>query len=244
MKTLSNNGLAAALLAAGVALGGWFVGEGFVQGRTADRFVSVKGLSEREVQADIALWPIRFVVTDDELTRAQAGVKRSERAVMGFLRRFGLQDGDTEVHRLTVNDRLANPYRSGPIESRFVITETLMVRTNQPELVKEASQHIGDLVDAGVVLAGEGGPHAGPAYLFTRVTELKPGMIAEATANARRAAEQFAADAASRLGGIRRASQGVFVIRPRDRAPGITEQSQLHKSVRVVSTIEYYLEER
>lgn len=67
-------------------------------------------------------------------------------------------------------------------------------------------------------------------------------MIAEATANARRAAEQFAADAGSRLGGIRRASQGVFVILPRDRAPGIDEQGQREKTIRVVTTIEYYLE--
>lgn len=102
---------------------------------------------------------------------------------------------------------------------------------------------MGELVDAGVVLAAEGGRHAGPGYLFTRLKDLKPEMIAEATANARRSAEQFAADAGSRLGGIRRANQGVFVIQPRDRAPAITEQSQLHKTVRVVSPIEYALED-
>jgi hypothetical protein len=68
-------------------------------------------------------------------------------------------------------------------------------------------------------------------------------MIAEATANARRAAEQFAEDSGSRIGGIRRANQGVFVILPRDQAPGIEEGGQLHKTVRVVSTIQYLLED-
>ena len=78
-------------------------------------------------------------------------------------------------------------------------------------------------------------------FLFTGLTALKPEMIEDATANARRAAEQFAADSGSRLGGIRRANQGVFVILARDRAPGIQEENQLNKTVRVVSTIEYYL---
>jgi len=68
-------------------------------------------------------------------------------------------------------------------------------------------------------------------------------MIAEATAQARRAAEQFAQDSGSRIGKIRRANQGVFVILARDRAPGISEESQLHKTVRVVSTVEYYLKD-
>ncbi len=239
----SHSVFAAVLVAIGIGLGGWFVGDGFVQGRTADRFVTVKGISERDVQADIALWPIRFVATDDNLNKAQAAVRRSEKVILDFLQHYGLPPTATEVLRLTVNDLLANPYRSGPIESRYVVAETLMVRTTEPELVKNASQRIAELVDAGVVLATEGGRHAGPGYLFTRLTDLKPEMIAEATANARRAAEQFAADAGSQLGGIRRANQGVFVIQPRDRAPGITEQSQLHKTVRVVSTIEYYLED-
>jgi len=80
-----------------------------------------------------------------------------------------------------------------------------------------------------------------PTFLFTRLNDLKPAMIAEATARAREAATQFAKDADSRLGGIRRANQGVFVILPRDQAPGIQEERQLRKILRVVSTIDYYL---
>ena len=75
------------------------------------------------------------------------------------------------------------------------------------------------------------------------MSELKPEMIAEATSKARRAAEQFAKDSGSRIGAIRRVNQGVFVILPRDRAPGITEESQRDKTIRVVSTIQYFLKE-
>ena len=108
--------------------------------------------------------------------------------------------------------------------------------------MQAVSQKVDELVDAGVVFSmGEGYRSTGPAYLFTRLNDIKPDMIAEATANAREAAQQFAEDSGSSLGGIRRANQGVFVIQPRDGAPGIAESSQLNKTVRVVATIDYYL---
>ncbi|MDX5336566.1 MAG: SIMPL domain-containing protein, partial [Marinobacter sp.] len=71
---------------------------------------------------------------------------------------------------------------------------------------------------------------------------IKPAMIAEATASAREAAQQFARDANASVGGLRRANQGVFQILARDQAPGVSEQQQPVKTVRVVSTVDYYLE--
>ena len=81
----------------------------------------------------------------------------------------------------------------------------------------------------------------GPTFLFRRLNDLKPAMIAEATANARKGAEQFAKDSHSALGGIRRANQGVFEILPRDQAPGVMEGRQLQKTLRVVATVDYWL---
>ena len=109
-------------------------------------------------------------------------------------------------------------------------------------LLENVSQKVGDLVDQGIVLEGDNyGPGSRPSYLFTGLNQLKPEMIAEATENARKSAEKFAADSGARIGGIRKANQGIFQILARDRAPGVYEQNQLHKTVRVVSTIEYYL---
>ena len=233
----------ALVLGIGIAVAGWFVGDGFVKGRAADRFVTVKGVAERDVQADVALWPLRFVATNDDLGQAQATIKQSHQNILAFLEKHGIDPAVAEIQRLEVNDLLANPYRSGSTQSRYIITETLMVRTEDTGTIEKASQAVGDLVDAGVVLSSTGGPASGPTFLFTGLNELKPEMIAEATAEARRAAERFAEDSGSKIGTIRRANQGVFVILARDRAPGIMEGSQLQKTVRVVSTIEYYLKD-
>ena len=233
--------IAAAVLALGMAVGGWSIGQGFAKGRAADRYVTVKGISERDVEANMALWPIRYVATDDSLARAQAVVRQSREKVLEFLKRHQIDPAAVTVHRLQVTDRMADAYRSGPAESRYIVAETLMVRTENTEVVTRASQAASELVDAGVVLQSEMGPSSGPTYLFTKLNDLKPAMIAEATASARQAAEQFAKDSGAELGGIRQANQGLFVIMARDRAQGINEEQERNKTVRVVSTVDFYL---
>jgi hypothetical protein len=231
-------------LAVAVALAGWFIGNGFVRGRTADRYVSVKGVSERDVTANMALWPLRFVSTDDNLARAQQKFDESKQAVVAFLGKHTIDATHVELQGFEVTDILANPYRNeGTVTSRYIISGTLMVRVEDPTLVQKASQDLGSLVQSGVVFSSQGGFGGGPTYLFTKLNDFKPQMIAEATASAREAAEQFAKDSGSHLGPIRTASQGVFQILPRDRAPGVMEESQLDKTVRVVTTVEYALED-
>jgi hypothetical protein len=234
-----------AVLALGVALAGWFIGHGFVSGRSVDRFVTVKGVSERDVKADLALWPLNLSVTDNDLSRAQVTLRRNTERVLAFLARHDIDTTNAELQGFRVTDLLAQRYGGDPaLRSRFIISQTIMVRSSDPDRILEASQNVGELVEAGVVLSSgeEWGP-GGPTFLFTGLNDLKPEMIGEATAKAREAAEQFAQDSRSRISGIRRANQGVFVILPRDQAAGITEQNQIFKTVRVVSTIEYLLQD-
>jgi len=234
---------ASLVIGVGLALAGWFVGRGFVQSRTTDRFVTVKGVAEREVIADLALWPMQIVATSNELSEAQAQLDRYEREILAFLARHDVDTTGVEHQGLEVTDRLANRYGDqGPVQTRFIVQQTLIIRSDDPQTVLSASQKMGELVEAGVVLSSAGFGPSEPTFLFTRLNDVKPEMIAEATANARNAAEKFASDAASRIGGIRQANQGVFVILPRDQAPGISESRQLHKTVRVVSTLDYYLQ--
>ena len=230
------------IIAAGIALGGWFIGSGFVEARTGDRFVTVKGVSERDVMADMALWPIRFVAAGNNLEEVQRKIQQDRQRIQEFLESKGISTEAVEIQNLEVTDRTAETYQSGPYENRFILAQTLMVRTDQVSTINGASQDIGTLVESGVILNSQysGG---GPTYLFNGLTALKPEMIAEATKNARSSAEQFARDSGSKLDGIRRANQGVFVILARDKAPMLQEEKQIRKTVRVVSTIDYYLDD-
>ncbi|HXD48233.1 MAG TPA: SIMPL domain-containing protein [Gemmatimonadaceae bacterium] len=235
----------AAIVAVGIALGGLFAGNGFARGRTAERFVTVKGVAEREVKADLAIWPLHIIGADDNLAAANAKLAASVAGVRQFLAKHGIDTSQVQLSGFSVSDANANQFnaerRPG---SRYVIHQTMIVRSTRPEQVLAASQAVSELAATGVAISSgnEYGPAGGgPTFVFSGLNTLKPTMIADATARAREAAEQFARDSHSDLGAIRQANQGVFEILPRDQAPGITEESQIAKTVRVVSTIDYYL---
>lgn len=234
---------AAGIIAAGLAIGGLFVGSGFSRMRTSDRYVTVKGISERQVKADLAIWPLHLVAADNDLAKAHAQLESSVARIKTFLTSYQIDSAQAELQDFSVADAATNQYSSGErAGSRYVIRQTVVIRSLKPDLVRNASQHVGELVSAGVVLSS-GGEYGsgGPTFVFTGLNELKPKMIGEATARARESAEQFARDSHSDLSGIKTASQGVFEILPRDQAQGISEESQIMKTVRVVSTIEYAL---
>ncbi|MDR5903473.1 MULTISPECIES: SIMPL domain-containing protein [Halomonas] len=233
--------LPALVLAVATIVAASLIGEGLTDLRTGDRYVTVKGLAEREVEADLALWPLHFVASGTTLQQAREEARVSREAIFAFIERHDIDAQQVELQRLNVNDTAANPYRSGDTEPRFIINQTLMVRSTEIERIRDTAQAVGELLDAGVVLSSDYGP-SGPIYLFNRLNEIKPTMIAEATAAARESAEQFARDANADIGTLRRANQGVFEIRARDQAAGIPEEQQPIKTVRVVTTIEYYLD--
>jgi hypothetical protein len=236
----------AIILAVGVTLGGLLIGSGFARGRAGDRFVTVKGVTEREVKADLAIWPIRVAGADNDLAAANAKVAKNIAGVREFLARHGVDTAQVQLSDFQVSDAAAQQYASDrPPANRYVVRQTMLVRSSRPDQVLAASQQVSELAAIGVAITsgnseyGPGG--SGPTFVFTKLNTLKPQMIADATARAREAAEQFAHDSHSDLGGIRQANQGIFEILARDQAPGISQESQIAKVVRVVATIDYYL---
>ena len=229
---------AALLLGGGAALGGYLLGEGIVTARQSDRSVSVKGLAERDVRADLATWSIRFTATGDSLEQVQAGLEGDGEKVRSFLTAAGFGRDEVSSERLEVTDLLAQQYRQREIrQARYIVARTVRVRSANVGLVATAGAQLGELVKQGIVVTDAGGP----SYFFTGLNAIKPGMIATATRNARAAAAQFARDSGSRVGGIRHANQGVFRILPRDRS-GRSQQQSIDKTVRVVTTVSYALE--
>jgi len=229
------------VLAAAIVVAGFAVGSGVQRFRLADRSVSVKGVAERPVRADIALWPMRIVASGMELGPTQDKLAADQRAVRRFFIAHGLDSSQVELLSLEVTDKRSNPYEGNPGSARFAVSATIVARTDHPERIRQASQDVGELVATGVALTSGGGWGTGPTYLFTRLNDLKPAMLAEATASARDAAAEFAKRSGAHVGNLRRASQGLFEILPRDQAPGIPESAQLEKVLRVVTTLEYEL---
>ncbi|MEO0413021.1 MAG: SIMPL domain-containing protein [Pseudomonadota bacterium] len=233
--------VAAALVAVGLASGGYFIGDGFYEGRKTERKVTVRGLAERETKADIANWKLRFTAADNNLSLVQSRIEGDFLKLRNFLVEAGLSDDEIQLGQLEVVDQKAQQYRSGPIDNnRFIITQNVQVRSTKVSVVEGLSRQTGELVKQGLILQD----NQGPSFVFTKLNEVKPDMIAAATKDAREAAEKFAADSGAQVGGIMRASQGYFSIEPlvpTDDYRGAA--GQIGKKVRVVTTIDYALKD-
>jgi hypothetical protein len=229
----------ALLLGLFICLG--LVGLGYLLSTTAmkvkamDRIVSVKGLAEREVEANIAIWPISFNVAGNDLPLLYAEVERKAGIISAFLKNNGFSDEEITLSQPAMVDRQAQLYGDGSrVQFRFMGSITLTVYTAKVGLVRETMKKMVALGREGLAISGEGYQNS-TQYIFTELNNIKPAMIEEATKNAREVALKFAKDSDSRLGKIKTAAQGQFTIEDRDSStPHI-------KKVRVVSTITYYL---
>jgi len=222
----------AVLLAAGIALAGFFIGRGFERARSADRFVTVKGFAEREEAADLVIWPIPFTITANDLGTLQSRVDEAAAKIARFLSHDFTAD-EWSVSAPRVTDRVAQFVDQARPAERYVAEAAVTVRTGKIAAVRAAMQRSGELVKDGVAVVRS--YEQNTEYMFTQLERIKPEMIGEATRDARRAAEQFASDSGSRVGAIRTAQQGLFSIENRDAF------SPEFKKVRVVTTVQYFL---
>ncbi len=223
------------LVGIGTASAGWFIAGAVREARESQRFVTVKGLAEREVDADLAIWPVTFKDTSEDLAELQRRVDAKREVVAGFLVEAGFPREELSFAVPRIQDRqtenMGQPGRpSGP---RYLEQATVIVRSSNVAAVKKAMDRSGLLVGRGVMLAQDWENR--PQFLFTGLNAIKPEMIEQATVGAREAAAKFAKDSGSRVGKIRTASQGLFTVSDRD--PNSPER----KVVRVVTTVEYFL---
>ncbi len=229
--------IAAAILAIGIVLGGYLLGDGLRRARMADRAVTVRGLAEHNVTADLATWTLTFTAQGNELGAVQAEIDRDARAVGNFFRAAGFP-----AEAVTDAGGSVNQYfDSNRGENNVTINRRVQLRTTDVMRARGAYARQFDLIRSGVAIQ-EG---SGMQYVFTRLNDIKPRMIAEATRNARESAQQFARDSDTAVGGIRSATQGYFSIGPRDgdaTEEGYGGRDSPFQKVRVVTTIEFYLD--
>lgn len=221
-----------AIAAIGLVLGGYLLGDGLLRAKEAERSVTVRGLAERDVTADLATWTISYSSTSTSLGDAQAKVRRDTEAIEQFFAQLGFPDEALQPTGANVSS-----YTNDGI-TRYTVRQRLSLRTNDIERARRAVARQFDLVDRGVFLE-EG---SGMSFTFTKLNDIKPEMVAEATRDARSAAEQFAKDSGADVGAIKDATQGYFSIEARDGDSGGWGVSDSpYKKVRVVTTINFSL---
>lgn len=222
---------AALVLGVGLATAGFFVGDGVSNRNSGRRIIAVKGLSEREVPASVAVWSIGYSASGNELGAINRKLSDSTKAVVAFLKEAGFDEKDMAVQPPALRDASMEPRErdTPPPPERYRAEQSVLLRPAKVDAIKPALASASSLMVAGVLLSGNSQPN----YIYNQLNEIKPGMIQEATKNARIAAEQFSRDSQTALGKLRNAAQGWFQVENRDAA------TPERKVVRVVVDVEY-----
>ncbi len=213
--------------------------------KTEDRTISVKGFSEREVKSDLVVWTIRTRIASNDLSEGSKSIEEAKNKVIEFLLRNNIKQEDIIQKDLIVNDKKAQEYNNPVGDTyRFIIDKIIQVRSSEVDNVQKVSRMTDELLKAGVVLSNRNEYEGSVKFFFTKLNEIKPDMLSEATRNAKEAAEKFAKESNTRLGHLRKATQGLFTIIDRDDfLSGQTNYgmsgSDLYKKVRVVVNVDY-----
>jgi len=236
---------------AGLAVGGLLVGRGAARFRSDIRTVTVKGLVEKEVKADQAVWTLNLRRASRDLKEAESMIAADRDAALAFLRKQGFSDSEIERQPIKAIDKWAREYGQpqGNDPMRYILSTALVVTTPNVDRVRTAIGLTDELLKSGVVLdggqEGGGGGAANPRFVVSKFNNLRPQLLAEATKNARAMAGQFAADSGAKVGTIRSANQGmiqIFGSDGNDESGPFSPTSTLIKRIRVVSTFEFALE--
>lgn len=229
---------AAAVLAVGIVITGWLLYRGVVHFKDSDRVVSVKGLSEKEVKADRAIWPLVYKLAGNDLGSLYNTIESTNAKIVSFLLSNGISEDEITVSPAEVVDMDTERYVTQGVKYRFNVTSVLTVSTSKVDLVVDLMSRQSDLLREGIAVGGDDYRYR-TQFLYTSesLNGIKPVMIEEATRNARVAAEKFARDSESRLGKIKRANQGQFSISDRD------ANTPYIKTVRVVTSVDYLLKD-
>lgn len=223
----------ATIASIGLMVGGYLLGDGLLRAKEAERSVTVRGLAERDVTADLATWTISYSANATDLASAQAKVRADTQAIESFFDSLGFPDEALQPTGANVSS-----YTNRGITT-YTVRQRLSLRTKDIERAQKAVARQFDLVGRGVLLE-EG---SGMSYSFTGLNAIKPEMVAQATRDARASAQQFAEDSGANVGAIKSATQGYFSIEARDGSGGGWGQADSpYKKVRVVTTVNFSLD--
>jgi len=147
----------ALLLAAGMVASAWVLGQALLQFKQADRGVEVKGLAEREVPADTAIWPVAFSEADNDLPRLYQTLQEKNAKIVAFLQASGFKPDEISVSAPSITDRQAQDYGNAQLAERLRYTgkSTLTVYTRQVDRVREAMARLAELGKQGIALSAE-----------------------------------------------------------------------------------------
>ncbi|MEO5802272.1 MAG: SIMPL domain-containing protein [Verrucomicrobiota bacterium] len=227
--------LAGLFLAAGLIFSAMLVSRAWLK-IAESQTINATGSARKNVRSDLIIWRGSFSAEADTLLNAQQRLKDDLPKIENFLKVNGVTNyilTPIAIQELRSNDGAQK--RVG-----FRLTQSLEIHSPEVDQITKLSRDSTVLVEQGVFFTTEP-----PEYIYTKASEAKIEMLAEATKDARLRAEQIASQGARMIHELRAARMGVFQVTPlyssQTSSEGINDTSSLEKTVTAVVTASFSL---
>jgi uncharacterized protein len=224
-------------IAVGLATAGYNVGQTLYNAKVALNTAEVKGLAERRVKADRVNWTVSHWVSGksrEEIPTLYQQAEKNQQAIIDLLKENGFNDQEIQIGVFNYQSQEYRDENQKLVDQTHTLAGAISIETGKVDQITQVRSKVNKLIAQGIDI-----DNGTPAFRFTKLNEIKPEMLSEATKNARIAANEFAKNAGVKVGGIRSATQGSFFIRDAGEEYGDT--AKIDKDVRVVTTITFYL---
>lgn len=243
--------LASTVLACLTALAAAFVLAGaFVRTHTPDDTVRVIGSARRPIRSDFIIWTGTVAQTAPTTDAAYKALTANVITLRAYLKGKGVPDTEVFPSAITTTTLFAPRPKGDSNDSNdddatvartvvgYQLSQGVEVRSADVDKVDAIARQSTELISKGVPFQSEA-----PQYLYTKLSDLKVTMQAEAARDAHARAEGIASASGCRLGGVRRARMSAPVITPLYSSSlsdgGVDDTSSLDKRITAVVTVEY-----
>ena len=211
--------------------------------RSQDTIV-VTGLGETEFVSDRIVWTGTLTAEAQNVAAGYAQIETSKQKVQQYLADKGLAADAVVFEFVNVNKQFTPVYNAegnwaGQRFTGYELRQRFTVESSDVEKVETISREISSLIAQGVSIEAYA-----PDYYYTKLDDVKLGLIEKASADARVRAEKIAANAGTKIGRVASARMGVFQITGANTneefsAGGSFNTSSRTKKARITMRIEY-----
>ncbi len=217
--------------------------QGIQEFKRANDVLVITGSAKRPIKSDYII--LRLSVSSQESTAkiAYQNLKTQIEQVQAYLKEQQVPDDAITLSAMrtdTIPEIGINGRNTGRILA-YRLSQTLEIRSNEVERYADISQQATELINEGVNLVSRP-----PEYLYTKLSELRIEMVAEATKDAQARARAIASTTGNQVGAVRSARTGVFQITSRNSTAvsdyGIYDTSSLEKDITAVVSVQFAME--
>ncbi len=230
------------IISIGVIVSVWILGDAVRSLSPRTKTIEVKGMAEKKITSDFAIWTGSFSVDCNILTDGYSTIQFQKEKVLTYLESKGIKRNDISISAIVTNIKYQLNENGYPTSNRigYQLEQRVSISSNNINLITNIANESTELIKEGIEFISYQ-----PNYYYNKLDALKIEMLGEATKDATQRAKVLAENSGGSVGSLAAAYQGVFQITPANSTEisdyGMNDDISIEKSIKAVVTLHFFI---